>query len=166
VMLKYGVTHHISTAYHPQMSRHVEVSNYGLKRILKRTGGEYRTSWPDKLNDALWAFCTTFKTLIGCTPYKVVYEKACHLTIKLEHKAYWALKHCNFDLKSDKIRRARYKQQIKNDAHDADANIKPIYDEEPMAKVETTAEINVFATRQQHTEQPEFNNKGEVDQNA
>ncbi|GJX08956.1 hypothetical protein Tco_0198815 [Tanacetum coccineum] len=47
-----------------------------------------------------------------------------------------------------------------------DANIRPIYDEEPMAEVHTTAEINIFATGQQHTEQPEFNNEGEVDQNA
>nr|GEZ30367.1 hypothetical protein [Tanacetum cinerariifolium] len=41
-----------------------------------------------------------------------------------------------------------------------------IYDEEPMDEVQTTTEINVFATGQQHTEQPEFNNEGEVDQNA
>nr|GEX02885.1 hypothetical protein [Tanacetum cinerariifolium] len=53
-----------------------------------------------------------------------------------------------------------------NDAHDDDVDIRPIYDEEPMAKVQTTAEINVFAIGQQHTEQPEFNNEGEVDQNA
>ncbi|GJU88143.1 hypothetical protein Tco_1300566 [Tanacetum coccineum] len=53
-----------------------------------------------------------------------------------------------------------------NDAHADDADIKPIYDEEPMAEVQTTAEINIFATGQQHTEQPEFNNKGKVDQNA
>ncbi|GJZ78482.1 reverse transcriptase domain-containing protein [Tanacetum coccineum] len=57
-------------------------------------------SWSDKLDDALWAFCTTFKTPIGCTPYKLTYEKACHLPIELEHKAYWALKHYNFNLKS------------------------------------------------------------------
>ncbi|GJR57750.1 reverse transcriptase domain-containing protein [Tanacetum coccineum] len=100
VMLKYGVTHRLSTAYHPQTSRQVEVSNRGLKRILERTVGKNRASWSDKLEDALWAFRTTFKTPIGCTPYKLVYEKACHLTIELEHKAYWALKHCNFDLKT------------------------------------------------------------------
>ncbi|GJS47491.1 reverse transcriptase domain-containing protein [Tanacetum coccineum] len=72
VMLKYGVTHL----------------------------GENRASWSDKLDDALWAFRTAYKTPIGCTPYKLVYGKACHLPIELEHKAYWALKHANFDLKT------------------------------------------------------------------
>ncbi|GJS30635.1 reverse transcriptase domain-containing protein [Tanacetum coccineum] len=98
VMLKYGVTHHISTAYHPQTSGQVKVLNHGLKCILKRTIGENRASWSDKLDDSLWAFCTTFKTPIRCTPYMLVYGKACHLPIELEHKAYWALKHCNYDL--------------------------------------------------------------------
>nr|GEW27122.1 reverse transcriptase domain-containing protein [Tanacetum cinerariifolium] len=98
VMLKYGVTHCLSTAYHPQTSGQVEVSNRGLKRILERTIGENRASWSDKLDDALWAFCTAYKTPIGCTPYKLVYGKACHLPIELEHKAYWALKQAKFDL--------------------------------------------------------------------
>ncbi|GJU56288.1 hypothetical protein Tco_1230002 [Tanacetum coccineum] len=53
-----------------------------------------------------------------------------------------------------------------NDAHADDADIRPIYDEEPIAEVQMTAKINVFAIGQQHTEQPEFNNEGEVDQNA
>ncbi|GKD95766.1 reverse transcriptase domain-containing protein [Tanacetum coccineum] len=87
VMLKYGVTHRLSTAYHPQTSGQVEVSNRGLKHILERTVGENRASWSDKLDDALWAFRTTFKTPIGCTPYKLVYGKTCHLPIELEHKA-------------------------------------------------------------------------------
>ncbi|GJT72150.1 reverse transcriptase domain-containing protein [Tanacetum coccineum] len=100
VMLKYEVTHRLSTAYHPQISGQVEVSNRGLKRILERTVGENRASWSDKLDDALWAFRTAFKTPIGCTPYKLVYGKACHLPIELEHKAYWALKHCNYNLKT------------------------------------------------------------------
>nr|GEU98374.1 reverse transcriptase domain-containing protein [Tanacetum cinerariifolium] len=98
VMLKYDVTHRLATAYHPQTSGQVEVSNRGLKRILERTIGENRASWSDKLDDALWAFRTAFKTPIECTPYKLVYKKACHLPIELEHKAYWALKYANFNL--------------------------------------------------------------------
>nr|GEU43729.1 reverse transcriptase domain-containing protein [Tanacetum cinerariifolium] len=98
VMRKYGVTHRISTAYHPQTSGLVEVTNRGLKRILERTIGQNRASWLDKLDDALWAFRTAYKTPIGCTPYKLVYGKPCHLSIELKHKAYWALKQTNFDL--------------------------------------------------------------------
>nr|GEY92687.1 reverse transcriptase domain-containing protein [Tanacetum cinerariifolium] len=90
----------IATPYHPQTSGQVEVLNRGLKRILKRTVGENRTSWSDKLDDALWAFQTTYKIPIGCILYKLVYGKACHLPIELEHKAYWALKHENFDLQT------------------------------------------------------------------
>ncbi|GKE12699.1 reverse transcriptase domain-containing protein [Tanacetum coccineum] len=97
-MLKYGDTHRLSTTYHPQTSGQVEVSNRGLKRILERTVGENHASWSDKLEDTLWAFRTAYKIPIGCTPYKLVYGKACHLLIELERKAYWALKHCNFDL--------------------------------------------------------------------
>nr|GFA03100.1 reverse transcriptase domain-containing protein [Tanacetum cinerariifolium] len=92
--------HRLSTAYHPQTSGQIEVTNRGLKHILERTVGENRTSWSDKLEDALWAFRTAFKTLVGCTPYRLVYGKACHLPLELEHKAYWALKHANFDLKT------------------------------------------------------------------
>nr|GEX05664.1 reverse transcriptase domain-containing protein [Tanacetum cinerariifolium] len=100
VMQKYGVTHRLATPYHSQTSDQVEVSNRGLKRILKRAVGENRASWSNKLDDALWAFRTAYKTPIGCTPYKLVYRKACHLPVELEHKAYWALKNANFDLKA------------------------------------------------------------------
>ncbi|GKC94606.1 reverse transcriptase domain-containing protein [Tanacetum coccineum] len=85
VMLKYGVTHRLSTAYHPQTSGQVEVSNRGLKRILERTVGENRASWSDKLDDALWAFRTAYKTPIGCTPYKLVYGKAFQLNELRDH---------------------------------------------------------------------------------
>nr|GEX37290.1 reverse transcriptase domain-containing protein [Tanacetum cinerariifolium] len=71
VMSKYGVTHRLAITYCPQISGQVEVSNRGLKRILERTVGE---------NLSLW------KILL--------------LTIELEHKAYWALKHANFNLKT------------------------------------------------------------------
>ncbi|GJX56859.1 reverse transcriptase domain-containing protein [Tanacetum coccineum] len=74
--------------------------NDQFAKVMLKTVGENRASWSDKLDDALWAFRTTLKTPIGCTPYKLVYGKACHLPIELEHKTYWALKHCNFDLKT------------------------------------------------------------------
>nr|GEX06979.1 reverse transcriptase domain-containing protein [Tanacetum cinerariifolium] len=64
------------------------------------TVGENRALWNDKLEDALWAFRIAFKTFVGCTPYRLVYGKACHLPLELEHKAFWALKHANFDLKT------------------------------------------------------------------
>nr|GEZ04420.1 reverse transcriptase domain-containing protein [Tanacetum cinerariifolium] len=99
-MLKYSVTHRLATPYHPQISGQVEVSNHDLKRILERTVGENRASWSDKIDDALWAFQTAYKTPIRYTPYKLVYGKACHLPIELEHKAYWALKHANFDFQA------------------------------------------------------------------
>nr|GFC30869.1 hypothetical protein [Tanacetum cinerariifolium] len=67
-MAKYGVTHRLSTSYHPQTSGQVKVINRGLKRILERKVGENRASWSDKLEDALWAFRTSFKTFVGCTP--------------------------------------------------------------------------------------------------
>nr|GFA28665.1 reverse transcriptase domain-containing protein [Tanacetum cinerariifolium] len=76
VMLKFGVTHHLATLFHPQTSGQVEVSNRGLKRILERTVGENCASWSYKLDDALWAFRTAYKTPIRCTSYKLVYGKA------------------------------------------------------------------------------------------
>nr|GFB32899.1 reverse transcriptase domain-containing protein [Tanacetum cinerariifolium] len=99
VMSKYGITHRLSAAYHPQTSGQVEVTNRGLKRI-ERMVGENRALWSDKLEDALWTFRTAFKSSIGCTPYWLVYRKACHLPLELEHKAFWALKYANFDLKT------------------------------------------------------------------
>nr|GEZ56268.1 putative reverse transcriptase domain-containing protein [Tanacetum cinerariifolium] len=55
-------------------------------------------NWSKKLDDALWAFRTAFKTPTGCTPFRLVYGKACHLPMEIEYKAYWVLKQCNMDL--------------------------------------------------------------------
>ncbi|GJT89658.1 reverse transcriptase domain-containing protein [Tanacetum coccineum] len=94
----YGVTHKFSTVYHPQMSGQVENTNRALKWILEKMVGINLKIWSDKLDDALWAFQTAFKTPICSIPFSMVYSKACHLPVEIEHKAFWALKMCNMDL--------------------------------------------------------------------
>ncbi|GKD15532.1 reverse transcriptase domain-containing protein, partial [Tanacetum coccineum] len=69
-----------------------------IKRILERSVGYNPIGWSEKLNDALWAFRTAYKTPTWCTPFRLVYGKACHLPVEIEHKAHWALKQCNMDL--------------------------------------------------------------------
>ncbi|GKC84684.1 reverse transcriptase domain-containing protein [Tanacetum coccineum] len=66
--------------------------NYHMERAMKRK------EWSPKLDDALWAFQTAFKTPLGTTPFRIIYGKAYHLPIELEHKAYWTIKTCNLDL--------------------------------------------------------------------
>ncbi|GJX17379.1 reverse transcriptase domain-containing protein [Tanacetum coccineum] len=95
---EYGVTHKLSTPYHPQTNGQTEVTNRAIKRILERSVGYNPKNWSEKLDDAFWAFKTTYKTPTGCTLFRLVYGKACHLPMKIEHKAYWALKQCNMDL--------------------------------------------------------------------
>ncbi|GKB66101.1 reverse transcriptase domain-containing protein [Tanacetum coccineum] len=87
-LLRYGVTHRISKTYHPQTNGQTEVTNRAIKRILERSVGYNPKDWSEKLNDALWAFRTAYKTPIGCTPFRMVYEKACHLLVEIEHKSY------------------------------------------------------------------------------
>nr|GEX08146.1 reverse transcriptase domain-containing protein [Tanacetum cinerariifolium] len=95
---KYGLTHKLSTTYHSQTNGQTEVTNRAIKRILERSIGYNPKNWSEKLDDALWAFRTAYKTPTGCTSFRLVYGKACHLPVKIEHKAYWALKQCNMNL--------------------------------------------------------------------
>ncbi|GJV05684.1 probable LRR receptor-like serine/threonine-protein kinase [Tanacetum coccineum] len=94
-MKRYGVNHQFSTSYHPQTSGQVENTKSALKRILEKTVKDNPASWSRKLDDALWAFHTAFKTPTGTTPYKLIYGKNYHLPFKIEHRAYLALKNCN-----------------------------------------------------------------------
>jgi len=106
LMRKYSITHKLSTAYHPQTNGQVEVTNRKIKLILERTVGQNRKEWSSKLIDALWAYRTTFKTVLGMSPYRVVFGKACHLLVELEHRVLWVIKQLNFDLnKANELRK-------------------------------------------------------------
>jgi transposase InsO family protein len=83
---KLGIEHRVSMAYHPQTNGQAETSNRQLKSILNKTIEKGGKDWSKKLDGALWAYRTAFKTPIGMTPYQFIYGKACHLPVELELK--------------------------------------------------------------------------------
>ncbi|XP_010501846.1 PREDICTED: uncharacterized protein LOC104779159 [Camelina sativa] len=106
MLRKYGVKHKVSTAYHPQTSGQVEVSNKQIKAILSRIVGPTRKDWSNKLDETLWAYRTAFKTPKGRTPFQLVYGKSCHLPVEVEYKALWAIKLLNLDLETAQAKRS------------------------------------------------------------
>ena len=91
-------------AYHPQSNEQVEISNREIKNILEKTVSTSRKDWSVKLDDALWAYRTAYKSPIGMFPYRLVFGKPCHLPLEIEYKSMWEINILNCDSKLLKIR--------------------------------------------------------------
>ena len=92
LMKKYVIPHKVATSYHPQTSGQVKLTNREIKQILEKTVNLNRKDWSLRLNDALWAYRTAYKTSLGMSPYRLVYGKPCHLPWNLNIKLIGLLK--------------------------------------------------------------------------
>ncbi|XP_027181814.1 uncharacterized protein LOC113780200 [Coffea eugenioides] len=112
LMRKYGVHHRVGTTYHPQTNGQAEISNREIKSILKKTVNPNHKNWSTRLDDALWAYRRAYKTLIGMSPYKLVYDKMCKLLVVIEHHAFGAIRQCNLNAERDGKERKLQLQEL------------------------------------------------------
>ena len=80
---EYGIQHHRSSAYRPQINGAVEAANKNIKRILRKMV-ETSRDWSEKLPFTLWAYRTSFRTSTGATPYSLVYGMEAMLPVEIE----------------------------------------------------------------------------------
>ncbi|KAK4410206.1 Transposon Ty3-I Gag-Pol polyprotein [Sesamum angolense] len=119
---KYGVHHRVATAYHPQTNGQAEVSNHEVRSILEKTVSPGRKDWSLRLEDALWAYRTAYKTPIGMSPYRLVFGKAYHLPVEIEDKAHWVEQKCNSDMRKAGMERKLQLQELEELRLDAYEN--------------------------------------------
>ena len=124
LMAKYGVKHKVATPYHPQTSGQVELANREIKTIIMKVVNNNSKDWSLKLLDSLQAYRKAFKTILGMSPYHLVYGKACHLPVEIKYKAWWAIKKLNMDLSRVGLKRFLDLNELEELRNDAYLNLK------------------------------------------